>query len=303
MPGMMYIPRRQSPWEQMLPQMLGQMALMKIQQNYQAKQAEIQREHELTLGEQEKRYDIFLKTQEAERKFGEKAAEVGGRRYIMTPGGLVYAKEPSKAVTSKTAPKGTQQIISPEGRKYMIPPPVPVTVGGQTIGYQRGTKFIKAGPESVTNVNIGKPASAEERKKIAETRASLGALQNLKDLFDSAYVGPLAGRMGAVKDLFGFNISQQSAFYAAEASLKNEIIKLITGAQMSEVEAKRIMKEIPDRNDPPSVWKAKWEQTVKNKQRLEEEYLKVLEQSGLKAPKNITLSTPEAEAEKYLQGF
>ncbi len=145
----MYIPKQRSPWEQMLPQILGQLAVMKIQQNFQAKQAEMQREHELTKEAIEKRYEVALKTHEAERKFGEKVAERGGRRYIMTPGGLVYAKEPSKAVTSKTAPKGTQQIISPEGRRYLMPPPVPVTVGGQTIGYQRGTKFEKA-PASIT---------------------------------------------------------------------------------------------------------------------------------------------------------
>lgn len=306
MPGMMYIPRQQSPWEQLLPQIIGQMAVMKMQQNWRTKEAELEREHEQTLAEQEKRYNIFLKTQESERKFGEKIAEIGGRRYILTPAGPVYAKEPGKPVTSKTAPSGTQQIVSPEGRRYMASPPVPVQIGGQTVGYQRGTKFIKGGPETV--INIGKPASAAERKAIAETRASVGALQDLRDLFDQAYVGPAAGRVGAVKDLFGLNPQQQSAFYAAEAALRNEMIRLISGAAVSGEEAERLMQQLPDRNNPPTVWLARWEQTLKNKQRLEKEQLKVLEQSGLAVPRPskdsaIIPRTPEEEADAYLQGL
>lgn len=188
--AIMYIPRQRSPWEQMLPQIIGQMAVMKMQQNYQAKEAEIQREHELALGEQEKRYDIFLKTQEAERKFGEKAAERGGRRYIMTPGGLVYAKEPSKVVTSKTAPKGTAQLVSPEGRKYMVPPPVPVKIGDQIIGYQQGTKFIKKplGARGITPSSLEKEykwikslpkEEQEEAKKFIEWRVSMDPFRKL----------------------------------------------------------------------------------------------------------------------------
>jgi len=40
--AIMYIPRQRSPWEQMLPQILGQMALMKVQQNYRAKEQEME---------------------------------------------------------------------------------------------------------------------------------------------------------------------------------------------------------------------------------------------------------------------
>ena len=40
------------------------------------------------------------------------------------------------------------------------------------------------------------------------------------------------------------------------AEYKNSIIKAITGAQMSEVEAKRIIQQIPNENASPSAFKA-----------------------------------------------
>jgi len=147
-------------------------------------------------------------------------------------------------------------------------------------------------PRSGVTVNVGaKPASAQERTDIADARASLDSLANLKGMFDPAYVGPIAGRAGKVKDLFGGNTQAQSEFNAATAAFKNAIIKQITGAQMSEPEAKRIMKQVPDVNDPPSVWLARWQQSVKNIEFMEKRRLEVLRQSGLKVPENKDLST------------
>ena len=45
-------------------------------------------------------------------------------------------------------------------------------------------------PSSVTNVNLGKPASAAERTSIARGRASVDALDNLKSLFVSLKIYP-----------------------------------------------------------------------------------------------------------------
>jgi len=136
------------------------------------------------------------------------------------------------------------------------------------------------------SINLGKPASPSERTAIAETRASIDSLNNLKSLFDNTQTktGPVVGRISPTKGLLGMTTDEQEAFMAATSAFKNAVIKQITGAQMSEVEAKRIMKQIPDITDPSVRWKAKWEQTVKNLEFVQQRRSEVLAQSGLRVP-------------------
>ena len=152
-------------------------------------------------------------------------------------------------------------------------------------GIPKGWKVVKT-PAAQVNITQEKPASASERTAIASGRASIDSLNNIKDLYDKAFVGPLAGRVGKVKDIFGMNVQKQSEFYAATAAFKNQVIKEITGAQMSEVEARRIMKQVPDVDDPPTVWAAKWSQSKKNLEILQRRRLEVLKQSNLKVPQS-----------------
>lgn len=142
----------------------------------------------------------------------------------------------------------------------------------------RGKK--KAGVE----ITLGKPASPGERKAIAETRATLDELQNLKALFDDSFVGPVAGRVGAVKNILGLNQPKREALIAASAAFRNSIIKSITGAAMSEPEAKRIMKQLPSETDAPSVWLSKWEQSIRNLETINKRRAEVLRESGLRVP-------------------
>lgn len=148
---------------------------------------------------------------------------------------------------------------------------------------------------SAVEIKFGKPAAAAERTAIAKTRASIDALNNLKELFDSTQTetGPIVGRIAPTKGLFGLTTDEQEAFMAATSAFKNAIIKEITGAQMSEVEAKRIMKQVPDITDPPTRWLAKWEQSKKNLEFLQKRRLEILQQSGLRAPigEDFTITT------------
>lgn len=140
--------------------------------------------------------------------------------------------------------------------------------------------------------------SSTERQKIAETRASLDALDNLKTLFDNVQTktGPITGRISPIAGLIGMTTDEQEAFMAATSAFKNAIIKEITGAQMSEQEAGRIMKQIPDITDPPARWRAKWEQSKKNLEFLQKRRLEILGQSGLRVPgkteKSIYITEP-----------
>lgn len=148
------------------------------------------------------------------------------------------------------------------------------------IGGMPATGRKRAGVE----ITLGEPASAGERTAIAETRATIGLMDNIKGLFDETFVGPITGRVGSVKNIFGANTKQQSDFIAASSALKNTIIKSVTGAQMSEAESKRILKQVPNENDAPEVWLSKWEQTNRNLEELNKRRLEVIKQSGLRVP-------------------
>lgn len=139
----------------------------------------------------------------------------------------------------------------------------------------------------VSSVNIDlSPASPSERTAIAETNASIDALNNLKTLYNNVKTksGPIVGRTSPVLGLVGMTSREQEDFMAATSAFQNAIIKDITGAQMSETEASRIKKQIPLITDPPARWEAKWKQSLKNLEFLQARRKEILRQSGLKVP-------------------
>ena len=255
MPNPIYLQQRQDPWEALLPQLLGNLFLAKVKHGW---------DMEMAAAESEAKAEAFISQSEAKDKTyikqlglqkqkelevkREGAAFQRKTRYV-TKGGQLYAQD------YDYNPQTRQEI--PSGDMYPSKQP-----GGAEI----------------------KISSGGEREKLAAGLASLDLLDNLHDLFKEAYVGPVAGRVGKVKDIFGGNPLKQSEFNAATATLKNQVIKEITGAQMSEPEAKRIMKQIPDVTDPPSVWQAKWNQTRKNLFNVRKRRLEVMERSGIKIP-------------------
>ncbi len=107
-----------------------------------------------------------------------------------------------------------------------------------------------------------------EREAVATNLATDDALNDLRNLVDANFVGPIKGAVGGIKDIFGLNTPQESEFRAATSAFRNQVIKEITGAQMSEAEAKRILKQVPQEKDPPSVWLAKWNQSKRNLERI-----------------------------------
>lgn len=140
--------------------------------------------------------------------------------------------------------------------------------------------------QAAVQITFPKPASPSERTAIAETNASLDALNNLETLFNKSTTttGPIAGRLETAKGFFGLSSEDQENLLAATAAFKNKVIKDITGAQMSEQEANRIMKQIPLETDPPTRWRAKKRQTEINLRAIQRRRIQVLQQSGIAAP-------------------
>jgi hypothetical protein len=153
--------------------------------------------------------------------------------------------------------------------------------------------------QALVQINLGR-ASPTERTKIAETRASIDALNNIKDLYDSAKTrtGPIVGRLDPIIGLMGWTTDEQEDFMAATSAFRNQIIKEITGAQMSAEEATRILKQVPQEKDPPARWEAKWKQSKKNLEFLQKRRLEILRQSGLQAPVGQTINIEDMTDEE-----
>ncbi len=91
-------------------------------------------------------------------------------------------------------------------------------------------------------------------EKVAGTDAALHSLEKIEVLYSTKAdvnenIGPVAGRVQKARQTLPFidPTSEDFAEFSAEIStLKNSVIKAVTGAQMSEPEAKRIMNQVPD---------------------------------------------------------
>lgn len=199
----------------------------------------------------------------------------GAQRF--DPQGNVIAQAPA------AGPSPSQQIA--QQKLNVIRQIQAIPESQRTAGQRETLKRLIEGQAAV-QINFPKPAAASERTAIAETNASLDALSNLEDLFESpeTETGPVVGRISPVSGLVGLTTDEQENLMAATAAFKNKVIKDITGAQMSEQEAKRIMKQIPDITDPPERWKAKKKQTEINLRAIQRRRIQVLQQSGIVAP-------------------
>lgn len=132
------------------------------------------------------------------------------------------------------------------------------------------------------------PPTAAAKKEMADSQSGLDALKNIDSLYQDDYVGPWNGRVGAVENATGFHATpERAAFTTAVAALKNQVIKDITGKQMSGPEAKRILDAVPDVTQPAVVFKARMEETRKNLERMRQ---------SVGAPPQPGTGTPSAPA-------
>ena len=106
-------------------------------------------------------------------------------------------------------------------------------------------------------------------ERIAGADASLAVLANMRLLYPKVQdaIGPWVATLTEVKMALPGERkipTNVARFFADSYTLKNAVIKAITGAQMSEPEAKRISAQIPLPSDRPEVWEQKALSTIDN---------------------------------------
>ena len=157
-----------------------------------------------------------------------------------------------------------------------------------SLDQQKRADELKAG-------GVGVKLPAATAQVIAGLDQSVSLIDELKTLKKDEWLGPFAGRATEAKiALPGVTVPDDLAKFAAQtATLKNSVIKAITGAQMSEPEANRILAQVPVFTDKPNVWLQKAEETQKNAAAMRK---RIIALSGGSEPDEAPTTTTKAPA-------
>lgn len=142
-----------------------------------------------------------------------------------------------------------KQTSGSGGQPYFIP----VTTGNGVIPFDARTgKFNDDGRK-----DLRPSATAEDQ--LTKSQSTLYQLGELEKQFTPDRVGVLRGRYKTMQLAIGGEMGDQGLadMQSTISTLKNTVINLRTGAQMSEPEAQRILQEVPDFNLPPDVFMAR----------------------------------------------
>lgn len=129
--------------------------------------------------------------------------------------------------------------------------------------------------------NQTRPITAEERKIQIGTMDTIRQLGDMHNLFRESMVGLFRGRVpttllqwtGQLKD-------GEARFRAMTSTVQSAVIKAITGAQMGENEARRILIAVPKITDSPTAYLAKLELMMHNVSELQRIQNAIFENGG-----------------------
>ena len=130
---------------------------------------------------------------------------------------------------------------------------VPVQTGGGIVNFNTRTGKVEG------RVGDLKPGETAQRE-IANARTTSTMIGQVLNSLDPAKVGPAMGRYKTAEAMLTGGDPEFAAFAAAVSTLQNTVINLRTGAQMSEPEAQRILREVSDVNLPPPTFIARAKQ-------------------------------------------
>ena len=105
-------------------------------------------------------------------------------------------------------------------------------------------------------------------------------LNNIYNSYDQKYVGPLRGRVGGAAEKLGWLKGDEKTFRSALAGFKNDLLKIRSGAAVTDNELKRISQELPDSVDSPKQFKAAFDRAVTQFRNAKNNYIMGLQKSG-----------------------
>lgn len=140
------------------------------------------------------------------------------------------------------------------------PPTVPINDPNSPTGIR------VVGRDKIPAEGAAGPGTGAQRQSVSDSQIGEDTLGRLTQNFDKRYVGPIEGRARPILQKMPFVPADKGLadFQADTATLRNAIIRAITGAQMSQPEAERIMAQIPSLEDKEDIWQSKAASTMNN---------------------------------------
>ena len=209
---------------------------------------------------------------------------------------------PFRALIGAVTPQESKRIKADLG--YDIPAGM-----GKQAAVSRGMKQrdieiarVKAFGQQEAQLKVPDKPSQTERKVITDELAALGRVMSMHENYNPDWVGPVRGRIGSAGEVVGGISPEEADFRAQVTTMKNETIKFITGAQLSEPESKRILGQVPSTENPPPVFEARMKRTQYNLLMLAHIHREVLQASGVETKDLLRLPPIPHDLEKeYLQ--
>lgn len=142
--------------------------------------------------------------------------------------------------------------------------------------------------------NPSKVLPAGQVESIADMKQLKSTLAEAGDMAKTLNVstGPIVGRLQSIGAKVGLASDDFVNIQQKLASAENIMLKLRSGAAVTDQEYQRFKREYPTVNDPPEVRKIKLDNAVKYANDLMDEKLNLYEESGYKVP-NSARTTPK----------
>lgn len=110
---------------------------------------------------------------------------------------------------------------------------------------------------SPISTGFGKPTPSEQMSRLSDLETLKYNVETALKNYDKSYVGPVAGRVGSVKEQVVDLPEKQVQFYAAVRDAQDSLLRARSGAQINEQEYKRLVAFLPDINLPSGNFEAR----------------------------------------------
>lgn len=195
-------------------------------------------------------------------------------------------QDPAYLTDPEKQKKALTWLATPEGKKAVADAAAIVSPPSMTLVPTSGglVPFTTRGPGAGTvgePTGLGKPISSEQASKLGDLESSKRALGEAMKLYKSAWVGPIAGRTGAVEEKFlGTASKDQVKFYSWVRDIQDSLLRARSGAQINEQEYQRLANFLPDPNLPSKSFEARAERFKQELDIVMEEKRKALSEAG-----------------------
>lgn len=227
-----------------------------------------------------------------------------------TKDGKIYAFNSKMAAATGDPAKAFVQLAEgPEKQGKIIDKTVPLG-DKMLIQYSDGTQEerpIAAKPDTVVKIENAnakaaqgpkpKPLPASQVSDLADFKAMVTNLNNAAEIAKRVNTGPIAGRGQSIASKFGGSSKDFIDFRQKLSTVNNIMLKLRSGAAVTDQEYQRFLQEMPSVNDTEDVRDAKLQNAIAYMTNLQNDKMQAYAEAGYIVPQSTSIqSQPKAKS-------